>query len=373
MFCKGGENMPRKTFRKVITSDEILKQVNPKNKKLMERFLKNYSTKRSPQTIIGYRSDLNIFWAWNYLQNEDKDFLKIKKIDLMDFFDYGVLELKWASQRYSRIHSCLSSFSTWIERTYDEDEIGNFRNLLPYIDKPVKSAIRPKTVLSDEQIDTLFKELDKQGRHQEQCLLSLAISSGARVSELARFTLDLIDENNTAFDGLFLETTREIQTKGRGVNGKMLIKYIIKDKFLPYYKKWLVKREEFLKEVNVENDSLFIVLSGVNKGSPASSDNLKSWIGSWSKILNVDIHPHCLRHYNITEYKRLGIEDDLIVALTGWAEGSGHTMISVYNDLTAKDRKWKGLDKLRDALEKDTNNTNSTDNINNVQTTQVEA
>lgn len=345
--------MGRKTFRKVITSPEILENMNPNNKNLMERFLKNYSTKRSPKTIIGYRSDLNIFWAWNYLQNEDKDFLKIKKIDFMDFFDYGVLELKWASQRFARIHSCLSSFSTWIERTYDEDEIGNFRNLLHYIDKPTKSAIRPKTVLSTEQINTLFEELEKQKRTQEQCLLALAVYSGARVSELARFTLDLIDENNTAFDGLFLETTREIQTKGRGVNGKMLIKYILKDKFLPYYKKWLVEREGFLKSINAESDSLFVMLNGVNKGKPASSDNLKAWISSWSKILNVDVFPHCLRHRNVTEYKRLGIEDDLIIALTGWAEGSGHAMISVYNDLTAKDRKWKGLDKLKTALEQD--------------------
>lgn len=343
--------MGRKTFRKIIVNSEILDNMNPNNKKLMERYLKNYSTKRSPKTIVGYRSDLNIFWAWNYLQNDDKDFLKIKKIDLMDFFDYGVLELKWSSQRFARCHSCLSSFSTWIERTYDEDEIGNFRNLLPYIDKPTKSSVRPKTVLTTEQIDTLFEELDKQGRIQEQCLLALAISSGARVSELARFTLDLIDENNTAFDGLFLETTREIQTKGRGVNGKMLIKYILKDKFLPYYKKWLIKREDFLKEANVENDSLFIVLNGINKGNPASADNLKAWIGSWSKILNIDVYPHALRHRQITEFKRMGLEDDLIVALTGWAEGSGHTMISVYNDLTAKDRKWNGLDKLKASLE----------------------
>ena len=345
--------MPRKTFRKVITNNTILKNMNRNNVKFMERFLKNFSTKRSPKTIIAYRSDLNIFFAWNYLQNEDKDFIKIKKIDLMDFFDYGVLELKWSSQRYSRIHSCLSSFSTWIERTYDEDEIGNFRNLLPYIDKPTKSAVRPKTVLTTEQIDTLFEELDKQGRVQEQCLLSLAINSGARLSELARFTIDLIDENNTAFDGLFLETTREIQTKGRGVNGKMLIKYILKDNFLPYYKKWLVKREEFLKENQVENDSLFVVMRGANKGNPASADNLKGWISSWSKILNIDMYPHALRHRQITEFKRMGLEDDLIVALTGWAEGSGHTMISVYNDLTAKDRKWKGLDKLKEVMEQD--------------------
>ena len=42
------------------------------------------------------------------------------------------------------------------------------------------------------------------------CCLALAISCGARISELARFTTDLIDEDNVVFDGLFLETTKEI-------------------------------------------------------------------------------------------------------------------------------------------------------------------
>ena len=345
--------MGRTTYRKKITTPQLIAQINPKNMKLIERYLKNYSTKCSPKTVLNYRSDLLIFFVWCVLYCDNKDFLKIKKLDFIDFFDYGVLELKWSSQRYARCHSCLSSFSTWIERAYDEDEIGKFRNLLPYIDKPNKSAVRPKTVLSTEQINTLFKVLKEQDRVQEQCLLALAISSGARVSELARFTIDLVDENNTAFDGLFLETTREIQTKGRGVNGKMLVKYILKDKFLPYYKKWILKREEFLQENQTDNNSLFIVMNGANKGKPATAENLKGWIGSWGKILNVDVYPHALRHRNITEYKRLGIEDDLIVALTGWAEGSGYSMISVYNDLTAKDRKWKGLDKLKTALEAD--------------------
>ena len=45
----------RKTFRKVITSDELIAQINPENIKLMERFLKNFATKRSPKSVIVYR------------------------------------------------------------------------------------------------------------------------------------------------------------------------------------------------------------------------------------------------------------------------------------------------------------------------------
>ncbi len=338
----------RETFRKIITSPELTEQINPKNIKFMERFLKNFATKRSPKSVVVYKSNLIMFLTWNLLHNENKLFMDIRKIELADFFDYCVTELKWNANRYHQMHSCLSSFSAWIENYFDED-YPTFRNLLPKIEKPVKENIREKTVLQKEDIDKLMAHLEENNEIQEQCLLALAISCGARISELARFTTDLIDEDNAVFDGLFLETTKEIVTKGRGVNGKLLHKYILKDMFLPYYKKWLKARETIMKENNQSHDYIFIT----KDGSPANADRLRDWMGNWSEVVGQPLYAHSLRHYNITFLKRLDIEDDFIVYLTGWSEGTGHSMISIYNDMTAKDRKWKNLDKLKDALEQE--------------------
>ena len=44
------QNKKRLTFRKVITSSELIEQINPENQKLVDRFLKNFSTKRSPKS-----------------------------------------------------------------------------------------------------------------------------------------------------------------------------------------------------------------------------------------------------------------------------------------------------------------------------------
>lgn len=338
----------RKTYRKIITSPELTEQINSKNIKLMERYLKNFATKRSPKSVVVYRSNLIIFFTWNLLENDNIFFTDLKKIHFMDFFDYCVTELKWSPNRYAQCHSSLSSFSEWIENYFDE-EYPMFRNLLPKIEKPTKEAVREKTVLQKDDIDKIFAALNSEERIQEQCLLALAISCGARVSELASFTTDLIDEENVVFDGLFLETTSKIRTKGRGVNGKMLTKYILKDMFLPYYKKWLEVRKEIMEENNQDHDYIFIV----KDGSPASADRLRDWMGNWSDIVGQPCYPHNFRHYNITFLKSLDIEDDLIVYLTGWAEGTGYAMISIYNDLTAKDREWKNLDKLKMALEEE--------------------
>ena len=335
----------RKTFRKVITSPELTAQINKDNIKLMERFLKNFATKRSPKSVTVYRSNLIIFLTWNLLYNENKLFTDIRKIEYADFFDFCVSELHWNANRYHQCHSSLSSFSAWIENYFDED-YPQFRNLLPKIEKPSKEAIREKTILKEEDIDKIFSILEEENRTQEQCLLALAISCGARVSELAQFTLSLIDEENTVFDGLFLETTEKIRTKGSGVQGKMLKKYILKDMFLPYYHKWLAERDEIIKKTNQDHDFVFIT----KDGNPANADRLRDWISTWGDIVEQPIYPHSLRHYQISLLKRLEIDDDLIVYLTGWAEGTGHTMISIYNDNELTDTQFACLDNLKKFL-----------------------
>ena len=337
----------RETYRKVITSEELIAQINPENIKLIERFLKNFATKRSPKSVVVYRSNLNIFFVWNLLENSNKPFAEIKKLEILDFFDYALSELRWSPNRFHQCHSSLSSFSNWIETYYDEvDGYKNFRNIVKMIEKPSKEAVREKTVLKEKDIDKIFILLEEENRIQEQCLLALAISCGARVSELAQFTTSLIDEENTVFDGLFLETTDKIRTKGAGVTGKMLKKYILKDMFLPYYHKWLVEREEILKETGQNHDFVFIT----KDGNPANADRLRDWIGTWGDIIEQTVYPHSLRHYQISLLKRLEIDDDLIVYLTGWAEGTGHTMISIYNDNELRDTKFVCLDNLKNFL-----------------------
>lgn len=350
------ETTRRKTFRKVITSPAIIEKINPKNMELVERYLKNFSTKRSPKTVLNYRSDLMIFFCWNYNECENKFFIDYKKFEFMDFFDYCVTELKWNSNRFARMHSCLSSFSAWIENVYDE-RYPNFRNLLPKIEKPVKDAVRKKSVFTKEDLDKLMKWLGEKGKVNEQCLLALLMASGTRIGEVERFKTTMIDENNTAFEGLFLETTEEMQVKGRGVNGKHILRYLIKDIFLPYYKKWLPIREQIMKEHNQNHDYIFIK----SNGEPAQKETFNSWMEKWDTVLDKHIYAHSLRHYNTTYLMSIGVEKELVQNLQSW---SSDTLVDIYNDNTIKDRKWKGLDKLRDALKSDTNES-SVLNINN--------
>lgn len=346
--------MARKTFKKIITSEELISQINPENKKIADRLLKNFATKRSETSVKVYKSNFNIFFCWNLQYNDNKFFTDIRKSEMMDFFDYGSSELQWSPNRYANVWSSLNSLSTFIENVLDDD-YPDFRNQVRKIEKQPKATVRKKTVLTDVQVHNLLNHLSETNT-QQACLLALACYSGARISELFRFTTNLIDLNNLAYEDLFLETTDEIKTKGRGRLGKVLYKYILKAPFEPYYVKWIEEREAIMKELGVSHDYLFIR----KDGQPATPDTARVWIKQWEKYLTdeepsnkrhdpIDLYAHAFRHYLCTYLAKIGLEQELVVEIFGW---SSFDMFNIYNDMTAKDKKWKGLEKLKKAIEK---------------------
>ena len=287
--------MPRKTFRNVVTSPELTKQINPENINLMKRFIKEKSIRASATTLVVYESNLTIFFTWNLLHNTNKLFTDIKKLEFADFFSFAVDELQLGSARLNNTRSTLSSFSAFIEKFYDE-QYPNFRNvILKVVDSSPKEERREKTILTDEQVELLLDHLSKTNK-QQACWLALAITSGARFSELLRFELNLIDESRTAFGDLFLETTRQIKTKGRGKSGKLLYKYILREKFLPYYKEWIIEREATLEKKGLTHEFLFIKADG----EPATDATVRCWVADFEEYLKVPFYIHALRHYLTT-------------------------------------------------------------------------
>jgi len=335
--------MPRKTFKKITTTPELINSINYKNKLLMERFLREKNVRSSDKTIVNYRSHLNIFFVWNLQYNSDKFFCDIRKIEFADYFNFVVNDLNWGSARFNGGRSCLSSLSSFTEKFLD-DEYPQFRNvILKAVELMPKSPTREKTVLSEDQINGLLKYLSDNNDIQEACWLALATSSGARFSELLRFTTDIIDENNTVFEGIFIETTKKIKTKGRTKTGKLLTKYIIKDLFLSYYDKWLLEREKILLEKDLDHNYIFIK----RDGTPAEEHIVRSWITKFENYLGVPFYPHALRHYLTTHLFRIGLPAQLIKELFGW---ESLEMASLYNDMEAKDMKWNELEKLKEHL-----------------------
>ena len=195
--------MARETFRKVITSPELIEEINPKNKQLMKMFLKHKNAKCSDKTIENYKSDLNIYFCYNVTENNNKFFIDTKKIELAQFFDYALLELKWSGNRYARMRSLMKNFSQFIVDYLDED-YPDFKNQVnKAVAKVPKIPVRKKTILLPEDVYHLRDVLIDRGKIEQAAYLMLLASSGVRISESIRITVDMIDEDYTAFGGLF--------------------------------------------------------------------------------------------------------------------------------------------------------------------------
>jgi site-specific recombinase XerD len=336
--------MTRSTYRKIIVNDETLKQINPQNKKLQERFLKEKNIRSSDLTIKNYDSDLNIFFTWVLLYCDNKFFVDLKKLEFSEFFSFCVNELKWNSARFSRVRSVLSVLSQFVEKFYDQEYPGYRNCILNAVEGMPKTPSREKTVMSEEQVEMVFQKI--KDFPQISLWLSLALSSGGRFSELLRFTTDSISLDNTAFDGIFLETVTSLKTKGRTKAGKMLKKYILKQTFIDHYTRWLPIRQEIMLKNNIEHNSIFI---NEKTGEPVKTGEVRGWVKKIEDALGENFYPHCARHWLTTKLSKVGLPYSLIAFIFGW---DGISMCSIYDDQNAKDRQWSELDNLKLSLQK---------------------
>lgn len=261
------------------------------------------------------------------LENDNKYYPKIKKIEISNFFDYLVNELHVNSKRYSFFKSVLSSLSDTFIKFYDEEEeYANFRNFINAVVESIpKSDAREKTVLEPKDCEYLLETLIDQEKYQDACLFALAIYSGCRISELVQANLNWFDEDKIAYE-VFYETPK-MRTKGRGKAGKVISRLILHDPFKPYLDKWLEKRAQILKDKNIEDHGMLFINQ---QGQPASADALRCKLPRWEKILGKNLYYHCFRHAFCTtlinEYK---LSPDIVKNIIKW---SSVDLVTLYND-----------------------------------------
>ena len=327
--------MGRTTVYNHITTPELIEKINPKNKRLVKDYL-NYlsSIQRSKQTIHSYKNDLEIFFVWNLQNNDDKEFVKVTKRDIISYQSYLINENKNSPARVRRLKSCLSSLSNYIADICD-DEYEDFRPIVRRVENPVNVAVREKTVLSDEQIDKLLHTLVENKEYMQACTVALGAFSGSRKSELLRFKASYFTDDNIIYGSLY-KTPEKIKTKGRGL-GKFIYRYTLANDFKPYLDLWLNER----KELGVDNDYLFVHKIN-NKWEVINKSMLDSWTNKFSEIIGEPFYFHSLRHHFVTNLSQHSIPRNIIQSIVGW---ENEAMISVYDDSNVDDELSKYFDK----------------------------
>lgn len=297
--------------------------VGDNNKKLVKGFIKYCKANdKSPQTIHQYEEWLKVFFSWNYNENNDEFFINLKKRDFMDYFG-DCRDMGMSSNRIASLKSVLSSLSSEIELLY-EDIYPNFHNQLRGLEPVHITTVRTKTVITDEQMVKILQDLLDQNEYQVACYLALACASGSRKAELLQMKPDFFVPEREVFDG-YMYCTPEIRTKGRGKQGKIIKKYVIKDLFQPFFDRWMEERER----LGISCDTLFVTnKNGVYE--PATISTANSFALRISKIFNIDYYTHSSRHFFCTSLKRMKLPDDVITQIFGWASTD---MVQVYSDI----------------------------------------
>ncbi|MFP4457786.1 MAG: tyrosine-type recombinase/integrase [Clostridia bacterium] len=327
--------MTRKTNYNKIVDKELWGQVNEDNKKLLSKWLTYLKVSdKSPQTIYQYKNDMKIFFVFCLDNLDNKFFVELTKGDIIEFQGYLVGELELSSSRVRRLRSTLSSMSNYIESILDE-KYPDFRNLISKIEAPKASAVREKTILRDDQVERCLEELIEKGLYQEACAFALASYSGSRLSEIVQFKINYFEDKNIkdfGSDAKFYITPEKIRCKGSGKKGTMLNRFILVDKFKPYFDLWIEER----KNQDIDSEWLFVNYDSNNdQWEQLSSDSLSRYTPIYTKIIGEPIYFHCLRHYFVTLLSRNGIPHEIIQNIMGWKDIA---MVGVYVDTTLEEK-----------------------------------
>lgn len=319
--------MGRKTIKVFLVTEDDLKNINKDNLELIEDFI-NYleTTDHSPKSIEVYRSSLNIFFTYCLHNLKNKDFVDIKKRDVMNFQNYCIKN-GLSSSRIRVLKSSLSSLSNFIENVLDEEEKWeDFRNIINKIPAPTLTKVREKTVLTDEQLEYLLDTLVAMKKYQIACYVAMSAFSGARKSETVQYMRSYFTDE-TLKNGLYI--TPEIRSKGKGVSGKRIQKYCIKSKVDKYLQLWDEEREK----LGVDIDDLFVsrTKDGWKRIATGTTDY---WMEVCSKILNTDMYNHSFRHFFVSYLNREGLPIDVIKDIMSHNDSA---TTQIYNDNPKED------------------------------------
>jgi site-specific recombinase XerD len=313
-----------KQFDQVIWDEKVLKE----NKDLTKDFI-NYckSVDRSPETIKQYEFTLKGLFCYVYKELNNKSFTKFSKRDVMNMQNYWLNDIGLSSSRIRFIKSTMSSLSNFIESVLDED-YPDFRNIINKIPAPTSNKVMDKTIMKEDDISSLLNKLVEKGYIQQAFYISILYSSGMRKSESLRLNLDWFNDSNIIY-GCLWKTPQTIRTKGKGKNGKQIVKYFFIPKLKPYLELWLKERER----LNINIPDMFVVKDG-DSWKPATKSTIESWIKTIKRVYGGRYYNHLNRHALCSELIRNGIPADVVKDLFGWESVD---MVTLYNDNNKED------------------------------------
>lgn len=270
-----------------IYNESDWNKVNPKNKELVDDYIKEYTQrKKSAQTIIQYKNNLRIILILILKHFNNEYLLDMKKKQFRDLSLMFTQNLGLSAARSNSLMSALRSLLTYIE---DEDDYEYVSNVARRV-----RGIPKKRVRDDENdffitFDEFIKVRDilvERNKLQYAVMFSLFFDSGARRNEVFQVKKEgLLTKNKTNI----------VNCKGVDRNEKKKKSLVYMNDTRDLIEKYLIERGED------DIESLWIKGCGENK-QEINVATLYDRIKYCGKIIreirgdDSNIFPHSLRH-----------------------------------------------------------------------------
>lgn len=141
--------------------------------------------------------------------------------------------------------------------------------------------------------------------------------------------VEFFDDAHLILNGKMYKTGI-IKTKGRGSNGKQIPKYVLKNKFQPYFDAWMKQREAR----GIESPWLFVT-TREGKFVQATVSQMNTYAEKIGTLMNVPFYFHCMRHLWTTNMQKEGISDSAIAEIQSW---DSLEMVKRYSDIPTEER-----------------------------------
>lgn len=316
----------------VYATQEKLESVNPKNKKIIDKYFSFKNMNLSDDTKKSYMSDFNqwlVYIMENYsnqyiLDIIDEDIENM--VDLLeDFVAFCTSILGNNERRIQRRMSSISSFFLYLRKKRKIKE-----NPMEFIERPsLKAGEKPQilqTFLTIKQVEEIRNKLAELGDIQFEMYFEIALTTMARVKALNSIKIEQIN-----FEEGIIENV--VEKEG------YLVDLFPSERGMKLIKKWL----EYRKENDIESEYLFITKRNNQWEQITKGTMQMGWVKKIGNLINVpNLHNHDFRHSYSTILYNSGMKLEDVQDLL-------HHMSP---DVTLKHYIKKDIDKIKDNKKK---------------------
>lgn len=280
--------MAERSKRICMYDEEKLKNVNPENLKLLQKYQVDMSIRDlSENTINGYMSDLQQWFIFLYDKQFNLSVLECTDDDLNEYFYFRKQEGNNVA-RQRRIMSSISAFYKFLRKKKLIKE-----SPTEFLERPKQGQpVVKQTFLTVEQVNLLREKLTEYGDTQLQAYIFFGLSTMARVNAMAHLRWEQIDLDERI-------CTDVLEKEGK----------IVDLFFSQEVEALLRKLKQERDEKSIDDYGWVFYTPYVDESTCINNSTLNDWCKKAGEMIGVpSLHNHDLRHSGSNILKELGMD-----------------------------------------------------------------